>query len=142
MEKTMASRYLYILRVRLSWAKGVWREIAIRGDQTLHDLHRGILEAFEWSQDDAYSFYLNNDIKDARYVCMPGHEKRDTHSTRLDTLHLDEEQEILYVFGDGERNQFPIRVMSIEVPEHGATYPDVVDERGESPEQELAYEED
>lgn len=131
---------LYILRVRLRWAKGVWREIAIRGDQTLQDLHYSILEAFEWSNDDIYGFFMTNDIADldAQYKPNSG-DQRDSKFTRLDDLNLDEEQTFLYIFGEGERNQFPIRVMMIDEADPYEVYPDVVDENGESPEQELAY---
>lgn len=128
---------LYILRVRLSWAKGVWREIAILGEQTLADLHRAILEAFEWSQDDTYYFYLSDDIEDKDALISPP--DHNLQEILLEELELEEEQVFIYIFGEGERNQFLIKVMSIEDPEPGEEYPDVVDEKGESPDQELAY---
>lgn len=134
----MASRNLYILRIKLSWAKGIWREIAICGDQTLADLHKAILDAFEWVQDDSYRFYVSDDLDDLG----AGYDMKISAQAYLDEFDLDEDQEFLYFFSDGERNQFRIRVMSIDEPEIGMIYPDVVDESGESPEQELAYEDD
>lgn len=133
---------LYVLRIRLSWAKGVWREIAIRGDQTLDDLHRGILEAFEWIDEDTYRFYLSGRIGDLNSLYEPERPDQDSREIQLGELDLEEEQEFIYVFSDGDRNVFHIRVMSIDRPEPGVVYPDVVDERGESPEQELAYQDD
>lgn len=133
---------VYILRVRLSWAKGVWREIAILGKQTLTELHRAILEAFEWTDNDDYSFYLGDDIRDKGMLLSPALEDRNPEHITIDDLELEEDLIFIYVFGEGERNQFIIKVMTIEDPESGTTYPDVVDEKGESPDQELAYLED
>lgn len=134
------SNNLYVLRVRLSWARGVWREIAIRGEHTLADLHHAILDAFEWGDDDIYAFYMSGDVSDiSSMYASDNEEDRMPTKVRLDSLNLDEEATFLYLFAEGERNQFPIKVMMIDEPDHGATYPDVVDENGESPEQYLAY---
>lgn len=138
----MASNNMYVLRVRLSWAKGVWREIALLGDSTLADLHRYILDAFEWSEDDVYRYYRTLDISSDRDLYSPDHdqEAHQTHFVSLDDLGLDEGDSFMYIFGDSEKNQFPIKVMILDDPDSRATYPDIVDENGESPSQELAYE--
>lgn len=131
------SNNAYILRVRLSWAKGVWREIAILGDHTLADLHRAILDAYEWSHDDTYCFCLSDNLADkGAFIAPPDH---DPGGILLEDLNLEEDQVFIYIFGEGERNRFIIKVMSIEDEESGTDYPDVVDEKGESPDQELAY---
>ena len=132
---------LYILRVRLAWAKGVWREIAIRGNQTLDDLHRGIMDAFEWSDEDSYCFFMSNDPNDleSAYSLDADLPSRSTTATRLVDFDLEESQAFVYVFGAGERNQFSIKVMFVDEPDPGLQYPDIVDEKGESPDQELAY---
>lgn len=136
---------LYILRVRLSWAKGVWRELAIPGDMTLRDLHEGILDAFEWEipdEDFAYSFHMAETPEDASVTYLPNDDAHSTSGIQLDRLGLEEDQTFVYVFGENEHNLFSIRVMDIEEPDFGVEYPDVVDERGESPDQDLAYEAD
>lgn len=137
----MASNNMYVLRVRLSWAKGVWREIAILGDSTLDELHQAILEAFEWSDEDVYAFYMTNNIRDMKAIYQPDSDNltRDSKSARLDDFRLEEGDSFLYVFAEGERNQFPIKVMILDDPDPRSTYPDVVDENGESPAQDLAY---
>jgi hypothetical protein len=137
----MMSDNMYILRVRLSWAKGVWREIAMLGNHTLDELHHAILDAFEWTNDDTYCFNLGNDITDSRKLYTPDNDigSRDSKIICLADLNLKEEQTFWYIFADGDRNQFPIKVMIIDDPDKRLTYPDVVDENGESPDQELAY---
>ncbi len=138
----MASQNMYVLRVRLSWAKGVWREIALLGDSTLADLHRFILDAFEWSEEDTYRYYGSLDITDDRTLYRPDADQdfRHTQKVTLDELGIGEGEMFMYVFGEGEKNQFPIKVMILDDPDPRTTYPDIVDENGESPAQELAYE--
>lgn len=132
---------LYVLRVRIPWAKGVWREIAIPGDRTLGELHRAILESFEWANEEVYRFTMQ-EYSLSDYAPNADSRSRQTDYTRLDDLGLEEEQTFYYIFSDGERNRFPIKVMMIDDPDPRATYPDVVDENGESPDQELAYRDD
>ncbi|MFP4323094.1 MAG: IS1096 element passenger TnpR family protein [Anaerolineales bacterium] len=132
----------YVLRVRLIWAKGVWREIALRGDQTLHEIHLAILDAFEWQEnDETYAFSLEQDFVNLSRVYTPetDDESHQARGVTLDDLGLDEGDQFLYRFGDSERNHFPIKVMVLDDVESTASYPDIVDENGESPDQALAY---
>ncbi|NJL94778.1 MAG: plasmid pRiA4b ORF-3 family protein, partial [Anaerolineae bacterium] len=127
----MPSENLYVLRVRLSWAKGVWRDVAIRGDQTLYELHRGVLDAFEWvdHEEPNFRYYLSDAVGDEANL-YETNGARDPYDVALDALNLEEDQVFLYVFGAGDRNQFKVRVASIEDPEPGLSYPDVIDETG------------
>src|SRR5688572_16509461 len=129
------SNDLYVLRVRLAWVKGVWREIAIRGDQTLHEFHEAIIESLEWLPDETYSFYMSDDISELEARYAPDQPNKNTQSTRIGSLRLQEEDEFIYIFSEAEQPIANVRVMSIEDPEPGAEYPDVFDERGESPDQ-------
>lgn len=130
---------VYVLRVRLSWAKGVWREIAILGSHTLSDLHSVILDAFEWVDNgDTYRFYMSNDPDDITMHFSPNDERCSTKTTCLQDFDLKEDQNFIYVYGDTERNRFPIKVMLIDFADKDGTYPDIVDENGESPEQDYA----
>jgi hypothetical protein len=136
------SENAYVLRVRLVWAKGVWREIALRGDQTLHTLHLAILDAFEWQEDDeSYAFSLDQDFVSAAKLYTPEMDAPDhqTALVTLDDLKLDEGDSFVYRFGDSERNHFPIKVMMLDDIDSTASYPDIVDENGESPDQLRAY---
>lgn len=130
---------VYVFRVKLSWAAGVWREIAILGGQTLHEFHQGILDAFEWYDNDTYRFYMSTELSDAVDLYEPDRSQRDTLTTTIDAFDMEEGHEFVYYFSSGERNLFKIRLMSVEDSESGVDYPDVVDERGDSPEQDMAY---
>lgn len=129
----------YVLRVKTVLARGVWREIAILGTHTLQDLHYAILDAFEWGEANTYAFYMNNDLGDMQHAYMPDQDTHHPAAVILDYFGLDEGDEFLYIFGDNDRNQFPIRVMILDNPDRSTDYPDVVDEAGDSPDQSFAY---
>jgi hypothetical protein len=40
----------------------VEREVSVRSDQTLIDLHRVLQEAFAWDDDHLYSFWLDGEF--------------------------------------------------------------------------------
>ena len=49
---------VYVVNVALSGDKRIWRRIAIRSDQTLHDLYKTIYKAFDRYDQHLYSFYV------------------------------------------------------------------------------------
>lgn len=49
----------YIFHVSLRGRGRTWRKIELRADQTLHDLHMAIQDAFEWDNDHLYAFYMS-----------------------------------------------------------------------------------
>src|SRR5262249_51784805 len=38
----------------------IWRRVELRGEQTLHDLHMAIQQAFDFDNDHLYAFFLSN----------------------------------------------------------------------------------
>lgn len=49
---------IYVFRVTLQSNREIWRDIAIRGNQTLDDLHEAIFMAFDRFDERYYSFYV------------------------------------------------------------------------------------
>ena len=45
---------IFVLKVALAGRKGIWRKIALRGGQTLDDLHEAIFEAFDRDDEHLY----------------------------------------------------------------------------------------
>lgn len=72
----------------------VRRRLAVRGDQTLVDLHEELRRAFEWWEDDQYSFALDRNAE-------------------LRHLGLKAGQEIAYVFGSAQ--EWPVRLQVGEI---------------------------
>jgi len=125
----------YVVRVRIGWMRSIWREIVILGSHTLHELHSAILDAFEWSDDAPYTFYMNNEFGANRHAYTQHVEQNNTHYTHLANFELDEGDAFLYVYADQEEYQLTVRVMIVDDPSSYTTYPDVVDENGDSPDQ-------
>ncbi len=124
---------LYRFQVKLDWQKSVWRRIELRGDQTLHDLHNAIQEAFGWDDDHLYAFYLSGIAwdRDTAYESPVG----DGHHAdryRLERLPLTVGQRILYLFDFGDRLEHSVKLEAI-VPggvTNGVTYPRITERRG------------
>lgn len=54
----MSSDKEYVFKVALKGTKRIFRAIALRGDQTLEDLHEAIFAAFNRYDEHLYSFYF------------------------------------------------------------------------------------
>jgi len=49
---------IFVFKVALDSRKRIWRRIALRGRQTLDDLHEAIYSAFDRDDEHLYSFYF------------------------------------------------------------------------------------
>lgn len=49
----------YTFHISLPGTGRTWRKIELAGNQTLHDLHYAIQNAFEWDADHLYSFFMS-----------------------------------------------------------------------------------
>ena len=52
------SEAIFIFKVALQVRKGTWRRIAVKGSQTLDDLHEAVFDAFDREDEHLYSFYF------------------------------------------------------------------------------------
>jgi hypothetical protein len=144
--------YLFNFKVNLKGAKGIWRSIAVRGDQTLDDLHEAIFNAFDRDDPHLYSFYFpkapgrgtRRGPPPTEYTApqmfedpMPfGDEDRlDASAARLDDLLLEQGQRFEYLFDFGDCWMHEILVEAIEPAAPRGRYPRIVESRGESPPQ-------
>jgi len=55
----------YIFHVSLPGTGRTWRKLELRADQTLHDLHLAIQDAFEWDNDHLYVFFMSGKAWDS-----------------------------------------------------------------------------
>lgn len=126
---------LYRFQVAVEPDREVWRRIEMRGDQTLHDLHYAIQDAFEWDDDHLYAFYLSGKAwdEDTEYQ-RPFSEGRSAGRARLEHLPLHARQRFLYIFDFGDEWRHSIKLEAI-VPggvESGQRYPRVTDRQGDA----------
>ena len=127
--------------------KVVMRRIAIRGDQTLEDLHRAIFDAFDFEEEHMYEFQFGkgfHDPKGPSYV-LPGAFANplgelpapagDVTKTDLDSLGLKVDRSFghWFDFGDDWFHQIDVVAIKENVPR--GKYPKVVARKGESPPQ-------
>ncbi|MDP9374619.1 MAG: plasmid pRiA4b ORF-3 family protein [Chloroflexota bacterium] len=126
---------LYRFQVKLDWKKSVWRRIELRGDQTLHDLHNAIQEAFDWDNDHLYAFFLSGRAwdRESEYG-SPFGEGRSAARFRLEGLPLRPGQQFLYIFdfGDELRHQVKLEAVVPGGVQAGAEYPRITESRGAS----------
>ena len=142
----------YLFKVRLKAARGIWRTVALRGDQTLDDLHEVIFDAFDRDDFHLYSFYFpkapgrrsSSGAMPKEYTAPQMFDEPDLFSeenrfdaaeTRLDDLHLRPGQKFEYLFDFGDSWWHEVSAEAIGPVSQGARYPEVVDKKGTSPAQ-------
>ncbi len=158
-EETMAAETdIYIFKVALDRERSIWRRIAIRGEQTLDDLHWAIFRAFDRDDEHLYAFYIGTPIgKQTRgqffrhairylhpraidcYLERIGEEK-DAETSTIASLPLVVRQGFYYLFDFGAEWWHFITVEKLHTePDPKLQYPAVIEQHGESPEQYPRY---
>ena len=152
---------LFILKVALDGRRSIWRRIAIRGDQTLEDLHRAIYRAFNRGDDHLYAYYISADVSkktrsqvvrnSVRYihpVALDSYlerigEEKNAETSTIASLHLAKGQVFYYLFDFGDEWWHVITVEQTDAEVDPALrYPAVIASRGESPAQYEEYDEE
>lgn len=129
------ARTVYRFKVTFEYAPDVWRRIEIRGDQTLHDLHNAIQDAFDWDDDHLYAFFLSGKAWDeSTEYARPGGEGRSAARFRLEHLPLRARQRLLYIFDFGDELRHTVKLEAIERNgvATGASYPRTTETHGRS----------
>lgn len=63
---------VFLFKVKFLPVKTIYRTIAVRSTQTLHDLHMSIQDAINWDDDHLYSFFLYGNRGDDPDACIVG----------------------------------------------------------------------
>jgi hypothetical protein len=148
----MMAESVFILKVALAGRKSIWRRIALKGKQTLDDLHEAIFQAFDRFDEHLYSFYFPRPGSKGRarmrdaveyacpFSCTDGGPFADEAShnaaeTKLSSLGLKPKQVFMYLFDFGDQWLHEITVEQVDAPEAKGKYPQVVETHGQSPPQ-------
>lgn len=136
---------IFVVKVALSGRKSVWRRIALRGTQTLDDLHEAIFDAFDRDDEHLYSFYFPKPgskgrarIRDAEeYTCSYAADELGAKSTevKLKSLGLTPKRKFHYLFDFGDEWWHEITVEQTDGPAEKGEYPRVLEKHGASPPQ-------
>lgn len=143
------AKQIYVLRADLVGFRGVHRTIAVRGDQTLVDVHYALQAAFDWDDDHLYSFWLDGKFwsRDGREYTHPFQARQPSPlgsfargpapwsaDTPLSRLKLTKGQRIAYLFDFGDEWRVRLTVRQITADD-GHTYPRHLESVGDAPPQ-------
>jgi|GEM_PF-3226653 len=123
----------YIISVSIG--TGCYRHIKISGAATLFMLHEAILNAFDFDDDHAHAFFLNNiawNDEASYYTQYMEDEKRYTNKYKLSKV-LEKDMKFKYIFDFGDEWLFQCKVL--KVLEEKCGEPQIVKSVGESPKQ-------
>jgi len=136
---------ILVFKVALAGRKNVWRRIALRGTQTLDDLHEAIFDAFDREEEHLYSFYFPKPgstgrarIRDAEeYTCSYAADELGAKSTevKLTSLGLTPRRKFYYLFDFGDEWWHEITVEQTDAPAEKGKYPRVLERHAVSPPQ-------
>jgi len=136
----------YVFKVNLKGARRVFRMIALRGDQTLDDLHEAIFVAFDRFDPHLYSFYFPKAPGRQRTAGPEPKEytsgqmfddpsRFEAAETRLDELRLRPGKQFEYLFDFGDEWWHEGTVVAVNRAMPLASYPEIRQSQGESPAQ-------
>ncbi len=131
----------YIISVSLG--TGCYRHIRISAGATLYKLHKAILNAFNFEDDHAHAFFMDNHYWSsyAAFFSMKMRgDERLTKSSKLEKLGLSKGSVFKYVFDFGDEWRFQCKLLR-EIEEK-TDIPGVVRSVGEAPEQYPDFDED
>ena len=141
---------LFVFKVGLAGRKSIWRKIALRGSQTLDDLHEAIFDAFDREEEHLYSFYFPKPgskgrarIRNAQeYTCSYAAENAGgdepgvkTTDAKLTSLGLTRGRKFHYLFDFGDEWWHEITVEQTDAPAEKGKYPRILETHGASPPQ-------
>ena len=125
---------IYVVKVLLK--RGVWRRIQIGSKHTLYDLHKTILEAFGFSEDHLYAFFMEGKPwQGEAYWSQDNDEGPYANKIKIESLDLEVKRKFLYLYDFGDEWRFEVQIEKIVESEIVLLKPVVVEIKGESPEQ-------
>lgn len=122
--------------ISVSAGTGCYRHIQISKNATLYKLHKAIINAFDFEDDHAHAFFMDNHYWSgyAAFFSMKMHgDERLTKSYKLEKLNLSKGDQFKYLFDFGDEWRFQCKVLR-ELEEQ-IDIPQIIRSVGESPEQ-------
>ena len=121
---------------KISVGKGTWRKIVISGEDTLEDLHSAIQSAFCFDFDHLYAFFMDGKTWSHNAIYAPNCDEGPyADEIRIGELELSIGKEFLYLFDFGDEWHFYVRLVHIKKEHPELSEPEVIESKGEAPEQ-------
>ncbi len=133
----------FVFRVVVDTEEDIFRDIEVAGDQNFEDLHDAIVHAFDFAGDQMASFYMSNDQwekgKEIGLMDVSHFDGDTSFPSMKNTMITDEvtekNQKILYVYDFLKMWIFYVELVQINEFNPEVTYPAIVREFGESPDE-------
>ena len=128
----------FVFRVSLG---SVWRTIAVSSEDTLHDLHLAIQDAFDFDDDHLYAFYMDN--RRFSDYCFNGpytDEGPWADDAVIGDIDLILNQQFLYLFDFGDEWHFNVSFIELQTDKPLLPRPKILQRKGKAPEQYGYYE--
>ncbi|UZR96987.1 plasmid pRiA4b ORF-3 family protein [Chondrinema litorale] len=130
----------YIFKVALT--KKIWRKIKISSLATFEDLHIAIMQAFNFDNDHLYAFFLSGTVYKGDSLKDPRREEAPfADEVEIKEADLQNGDKIAYLFDYIAGWQFLLKLEEIETNTTPLSKPQIVDTKGEAPEQYPDWEE-
>jgi len=127
----------FIFKVSLG---GIWRRIAISGEDTLEELHVAINNAFDFDFDHLYAFFMDGKRWSHNAINAPQCDEGPyTDDLKIGELDLSVGQQFLYLFDFGDEWCFWVKLEKIRKDEPGPPEPKIIESKGEAPQQYPSY---
>jgi hypothetical protein len=130
---------IYKFRAILDAEEDVFRDIAIRDEDTLEDLHNALVNAFGFDGLEVASFYTCDDQWNQEEEIpmfdtgdVPG-EQKIMSDYALEQLLSEDQTKIIYVYDFINMWTFLVELAAVEEAEIGITYPNLLFSHGELP---------
>lgn len=133
-EEGVTSEQSYVISVSLY--TGCYRHIQIPGSSTLWDLHSAILDAFQFDDDHAHAFFMDNinwSARDCYFAAGVDDSDRMTDDYRLRELGLYKGKQFKYIFDFGDEWTFQCKVLRLL--DKKTDVPIIIRSKGEAPKQ-------
>ena len=124
---------VYTFTVKLS--KGIWRKIRMSHENTFEELHLAIQEAFNFDNDHLYEFYIGGSRRTAKIIFTGDPSGGIENDITLGEMAIYKGQKIKYVFDFGDMWEFDITVTNIDKNVPIPVKPEIIEIKGEAPEQ-------
>lgn len=122
--------------ISVSVGTGCYRHIQIAKSATLYELHKAIINAFDFEDDHVHAFFMNNRIwtpEEMYYSHRAEGDERLTKDYKLEQFGLSKGDQFKYVFDFGDEWRFQCKILrELDVR---TDIPSVIRRVGESPEQ-------
>ena len=124
-----------IYTYKVFFSNSVWRKVVLSGKHTMHDLHRIILDAFDFDEDHLYSFFMDGKKWSDDCVVSPydnyGHPNAD--KVKIGDINFDLQQRFLYLYDYGDEWTFVVEVDQMKDVDSVPFKPYVKEGKGKAP---------